>query len=56
MSIKVSPFLRVLSGEGKMRYVGLIARKRGIRIEAPEQERYDRQGLYDAIKEFTNKK
>lgn len=42
--------------EGKLKYVGLIARKPGIKIESPKHERYNRKELYNAIKEFTNKK
>lgn len=42
--------------EGKITYVGLIARKPGVRIEAPIHDKYNRKALYDAIKEFTNKK
>lgn len=42
--------------EGKLKYVGLIARRPGLRIEAPVHEKYNRKELYNAIKEFTNKK
>ena len=42
--------------EGKLKYVGLIARRPGLRIEAPVHEKYNRKELYKAIKEFTNKK
>lgn len=41
--------------EGKRKYVGLIARAPGRRIEAPINDRYNHKNLRKAITEFTNK-
>lgn len=41
--------------EDRTKYVGLIARKPGVRIEAPINEKYNYKELRNAIREFTNK-
>lgn len=41
--------------EGKLKYMGYIAKKRGIRIESPMHEPYNYNEIKQAINEFIRK-
>lgn len=41
--------------DGNTRYSGLIARRPGVRIEAPWHDRINYRGIRTAINQFTNK-